>query len=119
MLAQSLQKFWDPGADFEAEIDGVGMRATTHGSERFRKASFEALADNPAEGGSSAQDSDISVAVYRNFADVPSATVNVAEGGLKGAVMHKVPAVEQSAVDIEDVGVESEPRGIAKNTSRV
>ncbi len=70
---------------------------------------LETIALHPALSGSGAQYADIGVAVNRYVVDASIALIDVLECLMEGVVVHAITAVQQSAVNIEEVGVKAVP----------
>src|SRR3954471_3520993 len=66
-----------------------------------------------------AQDADVGVAVHRDAVDARGHAEDGAYGVVKGVVMDAIAAVEQRAVNIEEVGVGIKPTGAVRAESHL
>jgi hypothetical protein len=111
VVAERLEHSGYGRADLDSEIDGVGVGATTHARKSLREEPLKCRVLHAAESRGGAENANVSIAVDRNLADVAIASVDLAEGALEGPIVDEIAAVQQRAVDIEDVGVVGEPVG--------
>ncbi len=82
----------------------------TQDGQRLRQPLAKFFLRHAARRGGSPQDAYIGVAVQRKTVDLALAIPRLAQGAMESVVMYRVAAVEQRAVDIEQIGVESVPR---------
>ena len=82
----------------------------SHDLLRPRESLLEALALHSAKLGGGAQDADVGIAMYRNVLDSPITLIDVLKRRMEGVVMDPIATIEQSAVNIEEIGVKTAPR---------
>lgn len=110
---EGIEQFADRWTQFRSKLRRVLFHLVSHDFLGWRKTLFEAFALHSTELGGGAQDADVGIAVHRNVLDSPITLIDVLERRMEGVVMHPITAVEQSAVNIEEISVKAAPRKIA------
>ena len=87
------------------------LRPTSACIIKIARGSFleNSSAETPCGARGRTKNANIRVAVQRNSVDLQLAIPNLAERARKGIVMNAIAAVQQRAVNVEQVGVEAVP----------
>lgn len=109
LIAEVEEELTNLRQDVRAKLGSILFHVKTHLFADLRKLGTPAVFGDPCEREGIAQDADVGAAMRDNAVEVQGESGNSSEDFAEGEVVNGVGAVDESAVDIEEIGIEGIP----------